>query len=207
MDCGGSDEEQAADLAADTLLSQGITRLDGVILTHYDRDHSGGLPYLLTRISADTIFAPESEEASGISAELNQSLYRVRDDLELRFGDTVITIFGPVIPDSGNESSLAVLFRSGNCDILITGDRSGFGERMLLKRTELPELEILVAGHHGSQNATCTELLEAAKPKIAVISVGENSYGHPAPAVLDRLEASGCTVYRTDIHGNLVFRR
>ena len=207
VDCGGSDEEQAADLAADTLLSQGITRLDGVILTHYDRDHSGGLPYLLTRISADTIFAPKSEEASGISAELDQSLYRIRDDLELRFGDTVITIFGPVIPDSGNESSLAVLFRSGNCDILITGDRSGFGERMLLKRTALPELEILVAGHHGSQNATCTELLEATKPKIAVISVGENSYGHPAPAVLDRLEASGCAVYRTDIHGNLVFRR
>ena len=207
VDCGGSDGMQAADLTADTLLSQGITWLDGVILTHCDRDHSGGLPYLLTRISADIIFAPESEEASGISAELDQSLYRVRDDLELRFGDTVITIFGPVIPDSGNESSLAVLFRSGNCDILITGDRSGFGERMLLKRTALPELEILVAGHHGSQNATCTELLEAAKPKIAVISVGENSYGHPAPAVLDRLEASGCTVYRTDIHGNLVFRR
>lgn len=207
VDCGGSDDEQAADLAADTLLSQGITRLDGVILTHYDRDHSGGLPHLLSRISADTIFAPESEEVSGISAELNQEIYRIQDDLELRFGDTVMTIFGPVIPDSGNESSLAVLFRSGNCDILITGDRSDFGERMLLKRTELPELEILVAGHHGSKNSTCPELLAATKPKIAVICVGENAYGHPAPEVLDRLEASGCAVYRTDIHGNLVFRR
>lgn len=78
---------------------------------------------------------------------------------------------------------------------------------MLLKRMELPELEILVAGHHGSKNATCTELLEATKPKIAVISVGENSYGHPAPEVLDRLVGCGCAVYRTDVHGNLVFRR
>lgn len=207
VDCGGSNDEESADLAAETLLSQGITRLDGVILTHYDRDHSGGLPYLLTRIPADMIFAPESEEASGITKQLNQEIHRVREDLMLSFGDTELRIFGPVIPDSGNESSLAVLFQTENCDILITGDRSGFGERMLLKRMELTELEILVAGHHGSKNATCTELLEATKPKIAVISVGENSYGHPAPEVLDRLEGCGCVVYRTDIHGNLVFRR
>ena len=207
VDCGGSNDEKTADLAAETLLSQGITRLDGIILTHYDRDHSGGLPYLLTRIDADIIFAPESEEASGITEKLDRDLFRVQEDLELRYTDTSMTIFGPVIPDSGNESSLAVLFQSENCDILITGDRSGFGERMLLKRTELPELEILVAGHHGSKNATCTELLEATKPKIAVISVGENSYGHPAPEVLDRLEGCGCAVYRTDVHGNLVFRR
>lgn len=207
VDCGGSDPEEAADLAADTLLSQGISRLDGLILTHYDRDHTGGVPYLLSRISADSIFAPESEEASGISAQLPGSVVRVRENIRLSFGGTDLTIFGPVIPDSSNESSLAVLLSAQNCDILITGDRSSFEERMLLKQMELPELEILVVGHHGAANATGEELLAAGKPKIAAISVGENACGHPAPEVLERLERFGCEIYRTDIHGNLVFRR
>lgn len=128
VDCGGSYDEGTADLAAETLMSQGVFRLDGVILTHYDRDHSGGLPYFLTRIPADTIFVPESEDASGVTELLPENLYRVSDSLLLTFGDTKISIFGPIVPDSSNESSLAVLFQSGNCDILITGDRSDFGE-------------------------------------------------------------------------------
>ena len=78
---------------------------------------------------------------------------------------------------------------------------------MLLKRADLPELEILVAGHHGSKYSTTAELLEVTKPKIAAISVGDNFYGHPAQEVLDRLEEIGCAVYRTDLYGNLVFRR
>lgn len=211
VDCGGSYDEDAADLAAETLLSQGVARLDGVILTHFDRDHSGGIGYLLSRIEADTVFVPDYEDDTGTLAMLEELLpgrtRPVRKDILLTYGNTMITIFGPVVPDSGNESSLAVLFRSENCDILITGDRSDFGERMLLKTADIPDLEILVAGHHGSKHSTCEELLAATTPEIVVISVGENHYGHPAPEVLDRLEKYGCTVYRTDIHGNITFRR
>ena len=71
----------------------------------------------------------------------------------------------------------------------------------------MPDLDILVAGHHGSGNATCEELLTATQPEIVVISVGENSYGHPDEDTLDRLEKYGCRVYRTDEHGTIVFRR
>ena len=116
-------------------------------------------------------------------------------------------MFPSEITDSDNEGSLAVLFRSGNCDILMTGDRSGFGERILMKQTALPDLDILVAGHHGSGNATCEELLAATQPEIVVISVGANSYGHPDADTLARLEKFGCRVYRTDEHGTIVFRR
>ena len=207
VDCGGSDDEEAADLAAETLLSQGIFHLDGVILTHYDRDHSGGLQYLLTRMRADTVFAPAAVDENDVLDQLPDSVTLVTEDLLLTYGNTRLTIYGPVLPDSGNESSLAVLFQSENCDILITGDRGEFGERMLLKRADLPELEILVAGHHGSKYSTTAELLEVTKPKIAAISVGDNFYGHPAQEVLDRLEEIGCAVYRTDLYGNLVFRR
>jgi len=111
------------------------------------------------------------------------------------------------VPDSGNESSLAILFRHENCDILITGDRSGFGERILLKTAQIPEVDILVAGHHGAANASCEELLEATKPEIVVISVGENHFGHPAQEVLNRFAAIGATVYRTDQQGTITLRR
>lgn len=211
VDCGGSYDEDAADLAAETLMSQGIFHLDGIILTHYDRDHAGGLPYLFTRMPADTLFLPAAEDENGVGAVLEEltqgSIIYVSDDLSLTYGGTELTIFGPALTDSSNESSLAVLFQAENCDILITGDRSDFGERMLLRQTELPQLEILVAGHHGSKSSTCTELLEATRPAIVAISVGENSYGHPAQELLDRLAAYGCLVYRTDRDGNLIFRR
>ena len=211
IDCGGSFAEDAADLAAESLMSMGVFRLDGVILTHYDLDHSGGLPYLLTRIPTDSLFMPQSDDEAAMGEALDAltdgTVTRVSDNLQLSYGDTVLTIFGPVVPDSGNESSLAVLFQRENCDILVTGDRSDFGERMLLKTAELPELEVLVVGHHGSKHSACEELLAATSPAIAVISVGENFYGHPAPDVLNRLAAIGCTVYRTDRDGNITLRR
>ena len=209
VDCGGDDDEQTADLVAETLLSQGVSRLDGVILTHYDRDHAGGIFCLLSRIPADTVIMPDyhDEVADLLEQTLPGRIMFVNKDILLTYGTTKMTIYAPVVPDSGNESSLALLFQSGNCDILITGDRGGFGERILLKTAEIPDLEILVAGHHGSKHSTCEELLAATTPDVVAISVGENHYGHPAPELLERLKTYGCTVYRTDIHGNIIFRR
>jgi competence protein ComEC len=204
------DAEEAADFAAERLLSQGVFRLDGVVLTHFDMDHSGGMKYLLSRIPADTLFVPECTDENGVRnalAPLVNQVIDLRTNVILTYGDTELSIFGPVVPDSGNESSLAVLFRHEDCDILITGDRSSFGERILLKTADIPQVDILVAGHHGSKNSTGNELLQAVMPKIAVISVGQNHFGHPAQEVLDRLAAIGCAVYRTDLHGNIVFRR
>ena len=211
IDCGGTYDEEAADQAAETLLSQGIRRIDGIILTHYDRDHAGGVPHLLSRISCDALFVPAAEDAEGMLQKIQPlmtgSVISVSQDLEVSYGDTNLKIFAPVTQDSGNDSCLAVLFRHENCDILITGDRSATGERVLLKTADLPELDVLVAGHHGSKHSTSMELLEATRPKIAVISVGRNSYGHPAQETLERLESVGTMVYRTDLHGNITIRR
>ena len=210
VDCGGSDGEEAADAAAERLLSQGIFRLDGAILTHFDADHSGGMEYLMSRIPVDTLFVPYCVDEDGVLDRLTPlagQVMELNENLILTYGKTSLSIFAPVVPDSGNESSLAILFRHENCDILITGDRSDFGERMLLKTAEIPRVDILVVGHHGSRHSTCQELVNATRPKLAVISVGENRYGHPAQEVLDRLALVGCQVYRTDIHGNIVLRR
>ena len=81
------------------------------------------------------------------------------------------------------------------------------GERQLLKNTNLPELELLVVGHHGSNTSTSWDLLEATRPNAAVISVSkENHYGHPTQAVLNKLKIFGCKVYRTDLQGTIIFR-
>lgn len=203
VDCGGDVDSWTADIAAAHLLSRGITRLDGLILTHLDRDHAGAEEYLLSRIDTELLILPAVY--SGLSA--GETVY-VSQDLHLRAGNTKITIYAPTFPGTANEKSLCVLFDTEKCDILITGDRDGFGERSLLRNANIPDVDILIAGHHGSKNSTCVELLTVVSPEIVCISAGENNpYDHPAPELLQRLAEFGCTVYRTDKHGTITIRR
>ncbi len=211
VDCGGSSDTAAADQAAGQLLSQGIGHLDGLILTHYDRDHAGGAGNLLSRISADTLYLPNCVDADATSQAL--AAYRegtvetVHSILEITFGAAKITLIPSQMGNVNNESGLCVLFQREKCDILITGDRSQVGERELLRTIDLPKLEVLIVGHHGSKTSTSTELLEKTTPEMAIISVGDNSFGHPTQEVLDRLLAYGCIIRRTDLEGTVVYRR
>ena len=212
IDCGGDSDTEAADLAADTLLSQGIFRLDGVIVTHYDRDHAGGIGHLLSRIPADAVFLPSSPDEDGMLETIlpycrGKEVF-VDRDMSLAWDDASFEIFAPILSFSDNERGLCVLFGDENCDILITGDLSSLGEKILLAEKDIPELTALVAGHHGSKNSTCQELLEATTPEYVFISAGEdNYYGHPHPDVLIRLAQAGCHVFRTDRQGTIIFRR
>lgn len=203
IDCGGDSDTEAADLAAETLLSQGVNRLDGLIVTHFDRDHAGGVAYLLSRVPTEAVFLPEEGELDVPS----ETQIIVREDLTLSWEDNSMTVFAPVTATSSNESGLSVLFNGGNCDILITGDMSTLGETLLLHLKQIPELTALVAGHHGSRHSTGDKLLSRTTPEYVFISVGENSYGHPHEDVLERLAAYGCAVYRTDLDGTVIFRR
>ena len=209
VDCGGDSDEIAASEAAQLLISQGITQLDGFIVTHYDSDHVGGAEELLDIIPADKLYLPVWDEENKYRDLLKQKhkdkIQWVTQDLSL--DDVNITIFPSDDKEESNESGLCILFQPKKCDILITGDRSVSGERALLEHTKLPDLEILVAGHHGSSSSTSWELLNATRPEIVLISVGErNSYGHPAKDTLDRLDLFGCTVYRTDLEGTITLR-
>ncbi len=209
VDCGGDSDETAADRAIGLLLSQGIFRLDGLIVTHYDADHAGGAVNLLSRIPADTLYLPVLTEENSLRDELVQKygskIHWVEEDLLLEEAD--ITIYPAAETVDTNESSLCILFQPADCDILITGDRSFEGELALMEHTQLPDLEILIAGHHGSRTSTSWELLNATRPEIVIISVGEdNSYGHPTWETLERLKLFGCGVYRTDLEGTIIFR-
>ena len=80
---------------------------------------------------------------------------------------------------------------------------AGGGRGQAGGQENLPEVEVLVAGHHGSKQSTSQALLEAVAPETVVISVGQNTYGHPAPETLARLSAAGAQVYRTDRQGGI----
>ena len=212
VDCGGMGAEKTADEAAHTLLAQGITKLDGVIVTHFDSDHCAGTANLLTRVDADLVLLPETEDGTeahdAICAVTDGTVHHVDNTVELTYSDVKITVVPSHMNNSDNESGLCVLFQTENCAILITGDRNDFGERMLLRSIDVPDLDVLVVGHHGSKYSTGKALLEATCPETAIISVGENNpYGHPAAETLDRLIEFGCKVYRTDLHGTIIYRR
>lgn len=206
VDCGGDSDTMTADIAAEALLSQGINCLDGMILTHGDYDHAGAAANFLSRMDTGVLILPPF---AGLQSQLKaQEIIYAGEDLSLSWGSTVLTVFAPDFPGNSNENSLCILFDTPKCDILITGDRNAFGERMLLRFQDIPDVDILVAGHHGAESSTCEELLQAVRPEIVCISVGEdNSYGHPAPALLQRLAAYGCAVYRTDESGTITIRR
>lgn len=206
VDCGGDKEEEAADIAAETLLSQGIRRLDAVVATHLDRDHAGGLKHLLTRVETDLLILPPVP--TDLEEKTDGKVIYASEDLKLTLPHAEIQIFTPKYRGSVNENSLCILFDSEKCDILITGDRSAKGERSLLEQVDLSQVDVLVAGHHGSADASSGELLRAVSPEIVCISVGkDNPYGQPAPEVLKRLQNFGCQVYRTDLQGTITIRR
>ena len=212
VDCGSTDGEIAADAAASSLLSQGITRLDGVIVTHYDADHVNGVEMLLSRISVQTLYLPDVADDTGFRAALEATcpdrIVWVRQDFRLSRDDWSISVFTGELGKEGNESSLSVLFQREKCDILITGDRSARNEGALLDRIRLPQLELLVTGHHGSDSSTSMRLLWDTRPAAAAISVGaDNYYNLPAQQTLDRLQWADCRILRTDLQGDIHFRR
>lgn len=213
VDCGGDYAEDAADIAAETLLSMGISRIDGLILSHYDSDHAGGVPYFMSRINVDCLFLPVTPDEEALQSTIMEAAGECRVmmtdvDVFIESDGMKISLYAPENPGSDNESCIAVLFQTEKCDTLICNDMSQFRERLLLRRVELPELEVLVVGHHGSATSTSVELLTVTSPETAIISVGkDNRYNHPAQDTLERLEAAGCDIYRTDLSGDIIYRR
>ena len=121
----------------------------------------------------------------------------------LPLGDAEVTLFPPLGRNDSNERGLSVLASAGESDLLVTGDMERSTEKLLAERYDLPDAEVLMAGHHGSADSTSEELLEGVTPETVIISVGSNAYGHPAEPALRRMARAGCSVYRTDHHGTI----
>ena len=212
VDCGSTGTYlSAGDIAADYLQSAGVGRLDYLVLSHYHADHVNGVRTLLTRIGVDTLVLPNVEDETyqkdailQLATKYHINILYASQVEKLSLGDAVMTVYPPLGKGSTNEEGLTVLCTAGTFDALLPGDMDSDTEEVLLATYDLPDIELLLVGHHGSRYSTSSEFLRAVTPEIGVISVGSgNTYGHPTDATLWRLAEEDVAVYRTDLQGNI----
>ena len=176
-------------------------RLDAVFLSHPHQDHAGGLADVLTNFRPGVIYVPEGwyspeDTSPAVTEAMDLAGNMGIPIVELRAGDSLsldgrmkVDIFSPVrgeVYDEVNDMSMLALLSCDGRRVLFTGDLSAEGEPALI-----PDADVLKVAHHGSAKATSTRFLEAVTPDIAVISVGENNFGHPSQDTLDKLDGIG----------------
>ncbi|MDD3165603.1 MAG: DNA internalization-related competence protein ComEC/Rec2 [Oscillospiraceae bacterium] len=213
IDCGGDSASGAATAAEALLQETGGLGLDVLVLTHYDIDHCGGAERLLYDVQTQLVLLPDVEDAYGrrarveaAAAATGAAVRYVTADTTLQFGSGTMQVFSPLSDETENDASLAVLCTFGSYDMLVTGDMDLQTEALLTQTHDLPDIELLVAGHHGSKYATGETLLRDTKPETVLISVGENNYGHPAAQTIERIRRAGATIFRTDQCGTITIR-
>jgi len=215
IDCGSSNGNIDAGEVADAFLRQsGVSKIDVVIISHFDYDHISGITTLLSRFKVGTLICPEPSNDTGseivrLATARNCDIIFLTDDdlgqpLVIQFGNAELFALAPMYTDA--NSSISVLYDCGDWEALITGDNDAAHEYLLCDVYDLPDIEVLVAGHHGSNTSTCDYLLETVTPETALISVGKNTYGHPSEKVVERLWAHGITVYTTLQNGTITQR-
>lgn len=197
-------------------------RLDGVLLTHSDDDHVGSLDALQRAVDVDRIFVARDmveNTAEKNVALLQQARRTAREIVGLSVGDefsvgsfTARVLWPESFQDNGgNADSLCLLVSyDGDADgttdftALFTGDAETGQIADILQREHVANVDILKAGHHGSREGLTRTQAQQLQPRIALICVGANNrYGHPAQETLDILQDVGCTVYRTDLDGQV----
>lgn len=211
IDCGGLNTSgNAGDTACAYLGANGRSRIDLLVLTHLHADHANGVETLLSRMDVACIAMPGDADDAGytggivsLCGELGTEILYITQDTSVRLGGLKTSLYAPLGSAGANERGLIILGEYGGFEFLVTGDADSATERILTKLYELPDIELLVAGHHGSKYSTGEELLDECRPDTVFVSVGWNNYGHPDEGVLERLERYGCEVYRTDLSGNI----
>ena len=191
------------------LVKTGNRDIEGIIITHFDKDHYGALQSLINKISIDKVLVG-SEIAD---LELKQKLKDANIPVAKLVKGSRITIdkdvsLHVVYPDKEtrrskieNNNSLVIILEAYNKKILFTGDTESSIEKELVSQGIEP-VDILKVAHHGSQSSSTEEFIAMLSPQISVISVGRNnSYNHPSEEVIQRLHNYNTEIYRTDTMG------
>lgn len=203
-------------VVAPFLRRQGVRSLDFLVVSHGDADHLGGAPSVLAAVPTALVLEP----GQPLGTDLYGEYLRVVDQTgagwrAARAGDVIewdgvrIEVLHPSAAwlrreARPNENSVVLRVTYGGFDAVLSGDAGLPVESLLVGR--VPRVELLKVGHHGSSGSSGAPWLAALGPRVAVISVGSNAYGHPAPGVLARLAERGIAVFRTDRGGTVTVR-
>jgi competence protein ComEC len=205
---GGPAEARVARL----LQQAGVRRLSAVVATHASADHHGGLAEVIRRFpvdllldggdgTADADFRHLLSDARGRGIRVTPA----RAGQELRAGGLAISVLTPSprppgpAPEDPNPRAVVAIVSSDGFELMLSAD----AESPTLAALDLPDVDAIKVPHHGSADPGLGEVLERLRPEVAVIEVGENSYGHPHPDTLRTLEQSVPHVRRTDHDGTV----
>lgn len=209
IDAGNNSD---GDFVTDYISGLGIDTIDYVVGTHPHEDHIGGLDDVIYSFNIGSLYMPEIYTDTVtfndvINAALDKSITitPAKAGTEIfNSNGTEIEIIAPVSEnyESLNDYSAVVKLTCLDNTFLFMGDAESVSENEI---TSDVNTDVLKVGHHGSDSSTTEAFLEKASPQYAVISVGaDNPYSHPSDIILNRLNAFGATVFRTDIDGTII---
>lgn len=213
---GGGSFDIGARVLAPALWARGVRSLATALLTHGDPDHIGGASSIVSDFEPAEVWEGIPVPRHLGMGELLALARRVGARVEQRqagdewqIGGARVRVLHPSLPDwerrrVRNDDSVVIEVRYGDVALLLAGDVSAEIERSVLPLLTPAPHRILKVAHHGSRTSTSRELLEHWRPQIAIISCGRgNTFGHPTPEVIQRLDDVGATIYRTDLHGQV----
>lgn len=225
IDGGGSSNDSydvGENVTLPYLLDRRISKLDYVVVSHFDSDHIQGLYAVLENLKVkNVVISKQYENTENFQKFLNIIKEKNINLIIVKMGDVIqidkysrLEILFPlkntseyIIQNAINNNSIVCKYVDRNISILYTGDIEEVAEQVIIKlykNTNKLKSDILKVAHHGSKSSTIDGFVDLVNPKIAVISVGRNNtFGHPHEVVLRRLEKQKILIRRTDIEGEI----
>jgi len=217
VDAGGSMAgfDVGGRIVTPALWALGIRRLDWLAITHGDVDHAGGAARVAQEFRPAEVWEGVPVPPHVLMNDLRRATAdtvwrRLNTGHQLDAAGVVIDVLHPPIPEwerrrVRNDDSLVLRLRYDRVEVLLTGDAGSEFESRFARDPASPPIRVLKVAHHGSRTSTPLPFVDAYAPAAAVISAGQgNTFGHPAPAVVDRLGQRGVDVFRTDRDGAIV---
>jgi competence protein ComEC len=202
-------------IIAPMLRASGVERLDGLIVSHQDSDHSGGARSLMETVPIGWLSSslPDGSGLLRTRSSLGESARRCIAGERWAWDGVHFALLHPVAANYANSKLKAndlscVLRVSGpGGSALLTGDIEARSEADLIRRQETAlRSDLLIVPHHGSRTSSTAVFVAAVSPRIAVFTPGyRNRFGHPRPEIVERYETAGIQTLRTDYDGALSF--
>ncbi len=197
-------------IVAPFLRAQGVTRLDALIVSHADSDHSGGALSILQAVAVDAVITSlPFDHAIVVQGSANARARRCVAGDQWTWDGVTFTFLHPAASAyadatrKSNDLSCVLRIQSAGGSVLLTGDIEAASELEILERRELsPRAEVLIVPHHGSRTSSTPAFVAAVSPTIAIIAAGyRNRFGHPRGEILARYLRAGALRPRTDLQG------